>query len=240
MSRRTTRSYRSVNVEVMDPKRLVRESYEALAPRYLEWAESVRVTERRRYTDLLMRELDPGAGVLDLGCGPGGSTTRSLATRFHVIGVDISWANVVLAKAAVPAAQFVQGDMTEIELRPRSLDGVAAFYPLIHVPRREQPAVLARVAEWLRPGGLVVASVVMAKPQAVWADYTHVRGFTRRSAELMFRDQGFHVESIWQMGGIPLTTRLGLIEHVPRMLRLPFVGRRWAASWELRARRPLG
>lgn len=143
----------------MDPKRLVRESYEALAPRYLEWAESVRVTERRRYTDLLMRELDPGARVLDLGCGPGGSTTRSLATRFQVTGVDISWANVVLAKAAVPAAQFVQGDMTEIELRPRSLDGVAAFYSLIHVPRREQPAVLARVAEWLRPGGLVALSL---------------------------------------------------------------------------------
>jgi ubiquinone/menaquinone biosynthesis C-methylase UbiE len=144
---------------IVKPKRVVRNSYEAIATRYLEWAESVRVRERRRYTQLLVRELGPGSRVLDLGCGPGGSTSRALANRFRVVGVDISWANVALAKAAVPNAWFVQGDMTEIQFRPHSFDGAAAFYSLIHVPREEQGKVIAHLSEWLRPGGLLTLSL---------------------------------------------------------------------------------
>jgi hypothetical protein len=90
----------------------------------------------------------------------------------------------------------------------------------------------------LRPGGVIVGSVVMAKPQAVWADYTHIRGFTRSSVELMFCDASFQVEAVWQMGGVPMTSRLGLIDRVPTLLKLPLIGRRWATSWEIRARRP--
>ncbi len=80
-------------------------------------------------------------------------------------------------------------------------------------------------------------SVVMAKPRAVWADYTHVRGFTRRSARLLLEDAGFEVEAVWRMGGIPLSTRLRFIWLVPTLLRLPVVGWLWASSWELKARR---
>jgi len=183
------------------------------------------------------RQLGPANRVLDLGCGIGDFGRYRPSLSIDVYGIDIDEAAVALANTHETA---VQGDLEGAVLPYESgfFDAVLARDILEHL---QTPwLTLQEVHRVLRPGGLVVASVVMAKPQAVWADYTHVRGFTRRSAELMFRDQGFHVESIWQMGGIPLTTRLGLIEHVPRLLRLPFVGRRWAASWELRARRPLG
>ncbi len=49
--------------------------------------------------------------------------------------------------------------MTELEIEPASFDAVVAFFSIIHVPREEQPELLAQIARWLRPGGLFVATM---------------------------------------------------------------------------------
>ena len=36
---------------------------------------------------------------------------------------------------------------------------MVAFFSIIHVPREEQPGLLAKIARWLRPGGLFVATM---------------------------------------------------------------------------------
>jgi len=97
--------------------------------------------------------------VLELGCGQGTPTTRLLAERFTVTGVDISARQLELARSAVPNATFLHADMASLDLPPQSFDGVAAFFSLIHVPREEHAALLERIATWLRPGGLLVASM---------------------------------------------------------------------------------
>lgn len=143
----------------MDPTRLVREGFDRLAPRYLSWAETVRRDERERYTRLLLEALPEGARVLDLGCGPGGSTTCQLAARFRVVGVDLSWECVAAARRGVPRASFIQADMTRLSFPAASFDGIGAFYSLVHVPRAAQPDLLARLAAWSKPGGIVVLSL---------------------------------------------------------------------------------
>lgn len=142
-----------------DPKQVVCEGYDRVAERYLEWVNKERSETRMRYTALLLGQLPPGAAVLDLGCGAGGPTTQALAERFHLTGADISARSIALARQNVPGAHFIQADMTELDLAPSSLDGVAAFYSLIHVPRQEIPCLLAKIASWLRPGGLLVATM---------------------------------------------------------------------------------
>ena len=49
--------------------------------------------------------------------------------------------------------------MVMLEFLPGSFDAVAAFYSIIHVPRREHAALLQRIATWLRPGGLLVVTM---------------------------------------------------------------------------------
>jgi SAM-dependent methyltransferase len=143
--------------------------------------------------------------------------------------------------AVASAARFevaVHGDLdgSPLPYQDQFFDAILARDILEHL---QEPWMTLREAyRVLCPGGVIVGSVVMAKPHAVWADYTHIRGFTQGSVELLFRDAGFDVEAVWQMGGIPLTGRLGLIDQVPALLRLPLIGRRWATSWEIRARRP--
>lgn len=181
------------------------------------------------------RQFGPAARILDLGCGSGEFGRYRPSHDVEVHGVDVDHGAVVSATRFEVAVQ-VDLDASPLPYKDDFFDAILARDILEHL--REPWLILQDARRVLCPGGVIVASVVMAKPQAVWADYTHIRGFTRNSVELMFDDAGFEVEAVWPMGGIPFASRLGLIDHVPILLRLPLVGRWWATSWEIRARRP--
>ena len=59
----------------------------------------------------------------------------------------------------MPGAAFILGDMTRVAFLPRSFDGVAAFYAFLHLPHGELPGLLRKIATWLRPGGVLVATL---------------------------------------------------------------------------------
>jgi SAM-dependent methyltransferase len=83
-----------------------------------------------------------------------------LVHRGHeVVGVDASARQIELARQNVPAAEFIHADMTSVDVAPASCDGVCAFYSITHVPRDEHAPLLRRIAGWLKPGGLFLASL---------------------------------------------------------------------------------
>ena len=142
-----------------DPKEIVAHGYNQIADIHAEWAMRTRSEERARYANILLERLPDSATLLELGCGVGFPTTVLLAQRFRVTGVDISARHIVMASERIPHATFIHADMTQLTFPPEHFDAVAAFYSLIHVPRDEQPALLSAIARWLRPGGLLVASM---------------------------------------------------------------------------------
>ena len=139
-------------------KRTVEAGYDALAERFGDWMARVEGDPWERFVDELADRLPAGARVLDLGCGNGAKILR-LAGRFDVMGVDISQRQLELARAAVPGATFIQADFARIEVPAGAFDAVTALYSLVHVPRDEQPELLGRVLSWLKPGGLLLASM---------------------------------------------------------------------------------
>lgn len=145
--------------EKLNPKKVVAQGYDQIAEKHLDWSRKIRIEERERYTSLVLAKVPQGAKVLDLGCGAGLLTTKKLAKRFQVTGVDISMRHIEMAQENVPNATFIHADMTEIDFPPESLDGIVAFYSLFHLPREEQNQLLQRVSVWLRPGGLFVATL---------------------------------------------------------------------------------
>src|SRR3954470_8636255 len=72
--------------------------------------------------------LEPGARVLDVGCGPGRHALALARRGIEVVGVDISEPFVVLARdAAVPGSQFVRGDARCLPLAPSSFDAAISL-----------------------------------------------------------------------------------------------------------------
>ena len=162
----------------MDPKRLVAAGYDAMAERYLAWSDLRPSEARRRYLALADELIPAGADVLDLGCGAGIPMTATLAVGRSVTGVDISSAQIALARANVPSAWFIQADLTTLAFPSRSFDAVVAFYSLTHVPRVEHAALFGRIRSWLRPGGLFLGSLgVEDSPDEIEADWLGVDMF---------------------------------------------------------------
>lgn len=179
-----------------------------------------------------LRQFGGARTILDLGCGTG-EFGRLAGPGVEVHGIDVD-PLAVEAASRWERTRFADLDAEPLPYADATFDAVLAKDIFEHL---RQPARLAREAHrMLRPGGVIVASVVMARPRRVWADYTHVRGFTERSARMLLEDAGFRVEAVWRMGGVPGTGRLGLIDAVPALLRVPVFDALWGSSWELRAR----
>lgn len=142
-----------------DPKQIVADGYDHIAERYRAWSGYELSGLRAAHLAPLWERLPAGAPVRELGCATGIPVARALASWFAVTGVDLSPRQIVLARRNVPDATFIHADMSALELAPSSFAVVAAFYALTHVPRAEHPALLAKIAEWLRPGGLFVATL---------------------------------------------------------------------------------
>jgi SAM-dependent methyltransferase len=185
----------------------------------------------RRY----WRELGIGARVvLDAGCGIGEFGRYKPLPGIVVHGVDAD-SGAVSRASAWEDARCVDVDTELLPYADGVFSGALAKDIFEHV---QAPGALAReLHRVMQPGAVLVASVVMARPKRVWADYTHVRGFTRESAVMLLADAGFTVEAVWRMGPVPLSQRLHFIDAVPHLLRVRPFDAWWGASWELRARR---
>lgn len=185
----------------MDHKRLVERGYDQIAERYLA-SKAALGAETRALLEALTQDVDAAAAILDLGCGAGVPVTRWLAERFAVTGVDLSARQLALAREAVPGATFVQADMAGVDFPPASFAAVVSLYAIIHLPREEQPALLARIARWLAPGGRFLATW----PVTAWEGEEHDwNGWGAAmwwshygSAEnlALLRDAGFSIERV--------------------------------------------
>ncbi|ADJ49640.1 methyltransferase type 11 [Amycolatopsis mediterranei S699] len=154
-----------------EARRIVESGYDSVAERYLEWSARIADDPRSRFLGELTGRLDDGARVLDLGCGAGVPSTAALAGRHDVLGVDLSAAQLALARRNVPGARFERGDMTALSFPDGSFAAVTAFYSVLHVPREEHGGLFARIAAWLRPGGWFLAALGCSEANGVEAGW---------------------------------------------------------------------
>jgi hypothetical protein len=64
--------------------------------------------------------------------------------------------------------------MTRVEFPPESFAAVISSYAIIHVPRSEHQALLHRIAGWLQPSGLLVATMGAVESEGMEEDWLGV------------------------------------------------------------------
>ncbi|MFD1146363.1 class I SAM-dependent methyltransferase [Saccharothrix hoggarensis] len=110
---------------------------------------------------LLLERLPAHAKVLDIGSGTGRPVAEDLTAAGHdVLGIDVSATMVDIAHRQVPRAEFTHADVREWESEDRSWDAVCAFFPFLQMSRDEVAAVLAKIARWLKPDGVLALITV--------------------------------------------------------------------------------
>ncbi|KAK8098786.1 O-methyltransferase [Apiospora kogelbergensis] len=141
------------------PQKIVEEAYDNIADWYLAWVEGQN-SPRESYTDKVLQNAAALSSskprILELGAGAGVPITRMLLDRgAQVVANDISAKQLKLAAVRCPEATLVAGDMLALEFEPASFDGVVGYYSIFHLPRKDQKTMLAKIHDWLKPGGML-------------------------------------------------------------------------------------
>jgi SAM-dependent methyltransferase len=139
---------------------------------------------------VLTRYVAPSSRILDVGCGPGG-TTKSYSGANHVLGVDASAESTRLARGR--GLEVARMDATHLATRPQSWDAIVSLDLLEHVD--DDVAALREMRDALRPGGTLVATVPAY--QFLWSSHDeavgHRRRYTKGRLLRAAREAGFEV-----------------------------------------------
>ncbi len=159
----------------------------------------------------LLANLQPGAKVLDVGCGTGVPTARQLADGgCAMTGLDISPTMLARARSHVPEASFVEGDVADLDRPGGPYDAVTAFFSLLNLPRSAMPRALRLIHGALVPGGLFSLAMVEADvddvPISFLGSQILVTGYLRDDLRTLLRGAQFQVESENAISYAPAST----------------------------------
>ncbi len=183
---------------------MINESISRDSPQFVGYYENARTN----LLDLLQGERP--TRILEIGCG-GGANLAELKRRFpgcHVTGVELRQDAADAARSRVD--QVLVGSVLDagaVDFPRESFDLIVLSHVLEHFAQPE--AVLERAKHWLTPGGrllvalpnvrhlsvlkdLLVGGDFRYQPSGI-LDHTHLRFFTRKSAERFLHDNGLTV-----------------------------------------------
>lgn len=174
--------------------------YDARAADYARLASEM---PERRELEAFAAALPRGARVLDLGCGPGFHARFLAEQGFEVDAVDASAEMVALA-AAQPGVRARQAGFEELDASA-SYDGIWANFSLLHAPRDDMPALLARLHRALRPGGLLHLGLKLGEGEGTDALGRFYTYYTEAELEALLAAAGFTVLSRHKAQGTGLS-----------------------------------
>ena len=94
--------------------------------------------------------------VLDAGCGPGHLTAYLKNLGVRAKGIDLVPAFISSARSNWPDLDFTVGSVYSLDTADGSLDGILAWYSLIHCEPAALATVLNEFRRTLRDGGRLV------------------------------------------------------------------------------------
>lgn len=122
------------------------------------------------YIDEFLSLIPKNAKILDVGCGVGVDASYMVSEGFEVIGVDLSKEMLKLAKQKFPKIDFRQQDIRKLDFPPNSFDGILASCSLIHIPKKNVPALLNRFYRMLKENGVIYIALQGGKSEEIFVN----------------------------------------------------------------------
>lgn len=156
--------------------------------------------------------LRPEMEVLEFGCGTGSTAIVHAPHVKHIRATDISSKMIDIAKRKAVAANvtnvsFEAAAIDDLVVPAQSLDAVLGL-SILHL-LEDKEAVIDRVYDMLKPGGVFVTSTVCLADGYKWFSWVGpighflrllplVRVFSKSDLEKSLTDAGFEIDYEWQ------------------------------------------
>lgn len=119
-------------------------------------SETEEVMEARNKTvqdlkDLVKNKLQPGASLLDLGCGAG-AYLKEFENNYKCTGIDLHIDMIERGREYVPNAELIQADFLKLQLN-KKFDLVYSVSVLEFIPPSRLTEFLKKIHDTLNPGG---------------------------------------------------------------------------------------
>jgi len=177
-------------------------SYDTVAPEYAEKFKDEMDDKPFDHNclDRLAREVGDLGPICDLGCGPGQIARYLHRQGVNTLGVDLSPQMIAEAQRLNPEIPFHQGNMLALPDTDNSWGGIAAFYCIIHIPRKQIVDALREMKRVLKPGGVLLVTF------HIGAEIKHIEEWWEKPVSLDFayykpdemenwlKDAGFELE----------------------------------------------
>lgn len=154
----------------------------------------------------------PDMEVLEIGCGTGSTAIAHAPYVRHIRATDISKKMIEIAKGKAAAAgvqnvSFECSAVEDLDVASESIDAVLA-HSLLHL-LEDKEAVIERIHDMLRPGGIFVSNTVCLGDNMQWFRYVGpigwwlgifpmVRIFTSNELEESLASARFEIVHAWQ------------------------------------------
>lgn len=158
---------------------------------------SVEFTEMQ---DKFLQKLNPGAYILDFGCGAGRDTKYFLDQGYLVEAIDGSEQLCQIASkyTGIKVRQML---FQELEVNEK-YDGIWACASILHLPKKELKEVLKKMLVALKPGGWIYTSFKYGEYEGM-RNGRYFTDFTWSSFQRFIRDtESLSIEESWVTGDV--------------------------------------
>ncbi len=114
------------------------------------------------FLDPLARLLEPGAAILDIGCGSGRDLLWFAKKGFRPTGFEQSKSLAILAQDH-SGCPVIQADFHSYDFSKLRFSALVLVGSLVHVSREKFPGLLESICQALIPGGLILISMKEGK-----------------------------------------------------------------------------
>ena len=184
---------------------LTQKSYDIVAEKYHELFKdelSYKVFDRELLSSF-SRNFNTSSKIYDMGCGPTGHIGKFLFDQgYDVTGIDISKNCVAIASDYSPEMKFRQMDMSKLTIEDQSIDGIIAYYSIIHTPKCHVSKYFAEFRRTLVRGGKLLVSVKSGNEEGYVENFLecdtsiYFSYFKTSEIERYFLENGFMINSL--------------------------------------------
>jgi cyclopropane fatty-acyl-phospholipid synthase-like methyltransferase len=173
---------------------------------------------------MVLDQLNPGARILDLGCGTGTPTAVYLLERgFRVVGLDSSAKMLEIARRVAPEAELIHGDILEADFSDvERFAAIIAWDSLFHVERGRHREVFGKLHGWLEDDGWLVLSVGGSSEEGFTSEmFGHsffYSGHEPRECVRMLETEGFYVKR-WEVDQPQSRGHVAIVANKPCQVR---------------------